>query len=103
MCRFRHQNSAPVDETLDNRHLSLLELLLGVTTSSVGQVDGMSDLDVIGEGDILHLNTAAAIMVNIPLSGAAQILPHSWVSHFPKSFTSEPSLEISLGRVVAIF
>ena len=49
--------NAPVDQSLDNGHLSLLELLLGVTASSVGEVDGMADLDVIGQGDILNLNT----------------------------------------------
>ena len=49
--------NAPVDQSLDNGHLSLLELLLSVTASSVGEVDGMADLDVIGQGDILNLNT----------------------------------------------
>lgn len=46
-----------VDQSLNDGHLSLLELLLGVTTSSVGKVDGMADLDIVGEGDILDLNT----------------------------------------------
>ena len=49
--------NAPVDQSLDNGHLSLLELLLGVTASSVGEVDGMADLDIIGQRDVLHLNT----------------------------------------------
>ena len=66
----------------------------------MGKVDGMSDLDVIGEGNIFHLNTAAIMMSILCITLR---LAHSWVSHFPKSFTSEPSLEISLGRVVAIF
>ena len=47
----------PVHQALDDRHLSLLELLLGITASGVGEVNGMADLDVICEGDILHLNT----------------------------------------------
>ena len=49
--------SAPVNQPLDNGHLSLLELLLGVTAGSVWKVDGMADLDVVGEGDVLDLNT----------------------------------------------
>ena len=48
---------APVNQSLNDGHLRLLELLLGVTASSVGEVDGMADLDVIGQGDILNLNT----------------------------------------------
>jgi len=46
---------APVNQTLDDRHLSLLELLFGVTASGVGDVDSMAHLDVIGERNILHL------------------------------------------------
>lgn len=45
-----------VDETLDNGHAALGELLLGVTASSVGNVDGMVDVDVVGERDVLDLN-----------------------------------------------
>ncbi len=48
---------SPVNQTLDNRHLRLFELLLGVSSSSVWEVDGMANLDVIGQGDVLHLNT----------------------------------------------
>ena len=48
---------APVYQSLNNGHLRLLELLLGVTTSRVGEVDGMADLDVIGEGDVLDFDT----------------------------------------------
>ena len=50
------QNS-PVNEALDDRHLRLLELLLGVTASGVGEVYRMTDLDVIGEGDVLDFDT----------------------------------------------
>lgn len=49
--------NAPVDQSLDNGHLSLLELLLSISASSVGEVHGMADLDVIGQGDVLNLNT----------------------------------------------
>ena len=49
--------NAPVDQSLDNGHLSLLELLLGITASGVGEVDGVADLDVVGQGDVLDLDT----------------------------------------------
>lgn len=48
---------APVNQSLDDRHLCLLELLLGITTSSVGQVDSMADLDVVREGNVLYFDT----------------------------------------------
>ena len=48
---------APVDQSLDNRHLRLLELLLRITAGSVGEVDGVADLDVVGEGDVLDFDT----------------------------------------------
>ena len=88
----------PVHQALDDRHLSLLELFLGKTASSVRKVNGVTDLNVICERDILHLNT-----VNYQISAFhLQCLTHSWVSHFPKSLTSWPSLEISFGSVVAV-
>ena len=46
-----------VDETFDNGHLGLFELLLGVTASGVGEVDCVADLDVVREGDIFNLDT----------------------------------------------
>ena len=54
---FPHRD-APVDQTLNNRHLRLLELLLGITASGVGEVDGMTSLDVVGQRDVFNLNTA---------------------------------------------
>lgn len=50
---------APVDETLDDGHLCLLELLLGVTACGVGNVDSMSDLNIVSEGDVLDLDAGA--------------------------------------------
>lgn len=50
-----HGNSR-VDESLNDRHSSLGELLLGVSTSSVRHVDGMLHVDVVDEGDVLDLN-----------------------------------------------
>jgi hypothetical protein len=47
----------PVDQSLNNGHLSLLELLLGITSSGVRQVDSVADLYVIREGDVLHFDT----------------------------------------------
>ena len=48
---------APVYQSLNDRHMCLLELLLGVTAGSVWKVDSMADLDVVGEGDVLDLDT----------------------------------------------
>lgn len=45
-----------VDQSLDNGHSSLGELLLGVSTGSVGNVDGMVDIDVVGKGYVLDLD-----------------------------------------------
>ncbi|KAH3664567.1 hypothetical protein OGATHE_003382 [Ogataea polymorpha] len=42
-----------VGQSLDNRTLSLSESLRGVSASSVGNVHWLSDLDVIGQGDVL--------------------------------------------------
>jgi len=84
--RSGRQNSAPVDETLNNGHLSLLELFFGVATSGVGKVDGMSDLDVIGEGNIFHLNTAATMISMLMLHnfapGSLLGIPFSEELHF---------------------
>ena len=51
----------PVNETFDDGHLRLLELLLCITTGSVREVDCVADLDVIGQRDVLDLNTMSAI------------------------------------------
>ena len=59
--------NAPVDQSLDNGHLSLLELLLGVTASSVGEIYSMADLDIVGQGDILALDAAPISFVNLYL------------------------------------
>jgi len=37
-----------INQSLNNGHLCFLELLLGITSGSVRQVDSMADLDVIG-------------------------------------------------------
>jgi len=50
---------APVNQPLNNGHLRLLELLLGITSGGVRQVDSMADLDVIRQGDILHFDTTS--------------------------------------------
>ena len=50
-------SDTPVDQTLNDGHLRLLELLLGITAGGVGEVDGVADLDVVGEGDVLNLDT----------------------------------------------
>ena len=48
----------PVDQSLNDGHLGLLELLLGITASGVGEVDGVADLDVVGERDVLDFDTS---------------------------------------------
>ena len=45
--RKSNSRSVPVNQSLDDRHLRLLELLLGITAGGVGKVDGVADLDVI--------------------------------------------------------
>ena len=55
--QFVCERNAPVNQALNDGHLRLLELLLRVTASGVGEVDGMADLDVVGQGDVLDLNT----------------------------------------------
>jgi len=52
-----------IHKTFDDGHLSLLELLALVSTESVWQIDSMADLNVVGEGDILHFN-----LCRIPLA-----------------------------------
>ena len=55
--RKSNSRSVPVNQSLNDRHLRLLELLLGVTAGGVGEVDSMADLDVVGKGDVLYLDT----------------------------------------------
>jgi hypothetical protein len=38
----------PVHKAFNNRHLCLLELLLGITASGMGKVNCVADLDVVG-------------------------------------------------------
>lgn len=56
---------APVHQSFDDGHLGLLELLLGVTASSMGKIDGMADLNVVGQRDILHIYTNPCISLVI--------------------------------------
>lgn len=52
-------SNSRVDETLDNGHAALGELLLGVAASSVGDVDSVADVDVVSQRDVLDLNTVS--------------------------------------------
>lgn len=52
----------PVNETLDDGHLCLLELLLCITTRCVGEVNCVADLDVICQRYVLDLD--AVTMIN---------------------------------------
>ena len=58
----------PVNQSLNDGHLRLLELLLGVTAGGVGKVDGMADLDVVGQRDVLDLNTTAPQRQNVEVN-----------------------------------
>lgn len=56
--RFRQvAKAAPVDQSLNNGHLSLFELLLGITSSGVGQENGVADLDVVLERNVLDFDS----------------------------------------------
>jgi hypothetical protein len=50
------ERDTPVHQSLNNGHLCLLELLLGVTTGGVGDINSMADLDIIRQRDILHFD-----------------------------------------------
>ena len=44
---IRHYRNLPVHEPFDYGHLSLLELFFGVSTSGMGKINGMADLNII--------------------------------------------------------
>jgi hypothetical protein len=46
----------PIDEPFHNRHLCLLELLLGITASGMGEVNSVANLDVVSQGNVFNLN-----------------------------------------------
>ena len=54
---FRRGPSAPVDQSLHDGHLRLFELLLCIASGGVGEEDGVADLDVVLERNILHFNS----------------------------------------------
>lgn len=58
-----------VGETLDNGALGLSEPLCGVSAGSVGDVDGLGDLDIVGERNVLDLNVVVGPLVE-ELDGA---------------------------------
>ncbi|GAO51171.1 hypothetical protein G7K_5282-t1 [Saitoella complicata NRRL Y-17804] len=59
-----------VGQTLNDGALSLPEPLVGVTTSSVGEVGRGTDLNVVGQGDVLNLNILVGPLVE-ELDGAS--------------------------------
>ena len=88
--KYRQRNT-PVNQSLNDGHLRLLELLLGITASGVGEVDGVTDLDVVGEGDVVHIDAVRTSIVsgcNSSKNNRGWRCTHSWVSHLPKSLTS---------------
>ncbi len=44
---LRHYHNLPVHKPFDYGHLSLLELFFGVSTSGMGKINGMANLNVI--------------------------------------------------------
>lgn len=52
-----------VGQTLNNGALRLTEALGSVTASGVGDIDGLTDLDVVSEGDVANLNTVVRPLV----------------------------------------
>jgi len=68
------RRSGPVNQALNNRHLCLLELLLGIATSGMGEVDGMANLDVVSQGDILDFDTNKAVNKHASLEFAQHSL-----------------------------
>ena len=79
---------APVNQPLDDRHLCLLELLLGITASSVRQVNSVADLDVVRQRNILHFDTEPESYQHKEDAPVSRIQTHSWVSHFPNNLIS---------------
>jgi len=52
-----------VGEALDDGALGLAETLDGITTGRVGEVDGLADLDVVGQGNVPDLDVLVAPLV----------------------------------------
>lgn len=84
--RSPRRGDSRVNESLDNGHSALGELLLGVSTGSVGNVDGVVDVDIVLEGDVLDLD--AGVLSALTL----MVLPGSCCMHFlvfPSSSSSQ--------------
>lgn len=97
---IRSYHNLPVHKPFNDGHLSLLELFFGVSTSSMGKINCMADLNVICQRDILHFD---AEMWTVNLFGQrARARTNSCVSHFPNSLTSCPSFETSFGSVCTV-
>jgi hypothetical protein len=79
------RGSVPVDEALDDRHLRLLELALRVAAGGVREVDGMADLDVVRERDVLDLDAARVSPGGMRAGAGAARTPGS-----PTSRTASP-------------
>ena len=121
----------PVHQTLHDGHLCLLELLLGISPSGVRYPHRVSDLNIVGEGDIFHLHTVPRPKRNRRKIGPAHPTQavhtrhnrakhrqhkgtstkdqtHPSVSHFPNNFTGfsiafpSPIRATSLGSVLPV-
>ena len=90
-----------VDETLDDGHLRLLELLLCVPPGRVREIDSVPDLDIVDQGHVLDLNAVPSVSVIDESDEVyASWRTHSADSHLPKSF-AEPSGASDDGRGIS--
>jgi hypothetical protein len=69
-CRFQNdwildRHIAPIYQSLDNGHLGFLELFLSITAGRVWEIDSMADLDVVSQGDILHIDTITRVSLAV--------------------------------------
>jgi len=69
-----------VGETLDDGALCLAKALDGISASAVGNVDGLADLDVVGEGNVPDLDILVGPLVE--QLGAANLRRHVLGQHW---------------------
>ena len=65
----------PVHQSFDNRHLGLLKLLFGVTTSGVRKIYGMMDLDVVMERDVFYFDSRTGPEPTLVIGGIGKAYP----------------------------
>ena len=94
-----------VDEPLNDGHLCLFELLVGVTSSSVGNVNRVTELDVIREGDVRNLDVGSVPTteeLDTTIGGDSGDLWRKSLTHFEGSSEDWRDVEGVKGREVLI-